>query len=90
MTDTDPNDECIHLIYPATSCSICFPYRPSKKEKFDKLIPKPTFQRLGGTPVIAEFDGWCGQCGGRIEKDLDEIVMYRGEWVHADCAHGEG
>lgn len=90
MTD---EEECIHMIWPSSSCVVCNPPKPISKQTWEGIktkLNKPTFQPLGGTPVIAEFDGWCGQCGGRIEKDLDEIVMYRGEWVHADCAHGEG
>lgn len=70
------DDECIHLIWPAESCTIC---NPPKKW----VDP---FKLLGGRAVVAEFDGVCPQCQGSIEKDLDEIVMYRGDWVHADCA----
>lgn len=77
------NDECKHLIYPAESCTICFPrVSISHVPRRDPFI----MTTFGDKKMIAEFNGSCPQCQGRIEKDLDEVVWYRGDWVHAECA----
>lgn len=78
---SDPDDECKHLIYPAESCTICFP-----RVSVSHVAKRDPFTMFGGSAVVAQFDGHCPQCQGRIEKDLDEVVMYRGDWVHAECA----
>lgn len=80
---SDPDDECKHLIYPAESCTMCFPkVSVSHVPRRDPFV----MSTFGGSAVVAEFDGTCPQCQGRIERNLDEVVMYRGDWVHSECA----
>lgn len=39
-------------------------------------------------PILAQYDGWCPECGEQIEAGVDMIVCDDddGQWVHADCA----
>lgn len=80
---TQEDDECKHLIYPAESCTMCFPRVSTRHVGSRQRDP---FTAFGDENMIAEFDGSCPQCQGRIEKGLDEIVLYRGDWVHSECA----
>lgn len=85
--ESDEQEECIHLIFPPSSCTLCNPPKPDPFTTFKREPGEPTSYGAmeGAITVKAQYDGTCGQCQGRIEKDLDEVVLYRGQWCHRDC-----
>lgn len=76
-------DEC--EAHELAFCSICKP----------QYKAAPPDQRPGGAPrfrtgdtlrVLAKFDGWCVECGDRIEADVDYLRRDDdGKWVHEVC-----
>lgn len=74
----DPDDECIHLIYPATSCHVCHPPRPI----IDPLALDSPMMHTDG--IRAEHQTWCSGCQSRIDTG-ELIVLSKGQWVHDGC-----
>lgn len=75
--DTSTRDtECIHEIYPPTSCTICHPKLQSK--------PKPIAD-MHGKVRIAAFDGQCTDCNLPIYAGFSTIKNHKGVWYHKRC-----
>lgn len=73
--ETNPEtEECIHLIFPASACTICHPREvPTLPESYE------------GT-MIAKFDGQCPDCNLPIYAEHSVIRKRRGKWLHKRCA----
>lgn len=73
--ETNPEtEECIHLIFPAASCTICNP-------------PKVTHtEPQTGRTITAIYDGQCPECNLPIHADRSVIKQVRGKWLHKRCA----
>lgn len=74
--ETNPEtEECIHLIFPAKSCTICYP----------KEIPTPN-DGVSGRVMTAIYDGQCPDCNLPIYADHSVIKQRKGKWLHKRCA----
>lgn len=70
------DDECIHGIFPSSSCTIC-----TKKPARTSDNPHPRHSTMQ-----AKFDGQCPGCNLPIREDVDTIAKFRGAWHHRKCA----
>lgn len=73
----DESDECIHLIFPASACTICS--APAKE--------KAQIEADGGKIMTAIYDGQCPDCSLPIYANRSRIKRRKnGIWYHKRCA----
>ena len=66
--------ECMHGIYPSTSCTYCYPKA------------KGTTSRTNTRVICARYDGQCPACNLPITADQSYITQDEtGRWVHEHC-----
>lgn len=70
----DETDECIHLMYPASSCTIC---NPTPKEEVE--------DKKDGRVISAIYDGHCPECNLLIYPQ-QTIKRKNRKWMHKRCA----
>lgn len=72
------SDECIHLIYPATACHLCYP--PPKP------VTVPTISTFDvAYPFTARFHGTCAECDKVVAPGDDMAHLTDGRNVCGEC-----